>query len=71
MEYALALSFLDELPERLIGDKAYDSDKLDQRLKEEYDIEMIAPNRSRRGKTQNGRPLRRYRRRWRKSGRAA
>jgi transposase len=65
VEYVLAGSFLDELPARLIGDKAYDSDKLDQRLKEEYDIEMIAPNRNRRSKTQDGRPLRRYCRRWR------
>ena len=65
VEYVLAGSFLGELPERLIGDKAYDSDKLDQRLSEEYGIEMIAPNRSRRSKTQDGRPLRRYRRRWR------
>jgi hypothetical protein len=35
----------------LIGDKAYDSDKLDQKLKDEYGIEMIAPNRRNRGKT--------------------
>ncbi|RRD70489.1 hypothetical protein EII23_06425 [Desulfovibrio sp. OH1186_COT-070] len=27
-------------------------------------IEMIAPNRKKRAKTQDGRPLRRYRRRW-------
>jgi transposase len=65
VEYVLAGSFLDELPARLIGDKAYDSDKLDQQMKDEYGIEMIAPNRRRRSKTQDGRPLRRYRRRWR------
>jgi len=35
------------VPERLIGDKAYDSDALDQTLAEEYGIEMISPNRSR------------------------
>jgi transposase len=64
VEQVLAASFLDELPTQLIGDKAYDSDKLDERLAEEYDIEMIAPNRRRRGKTQDGRKLRRYRRRW-------
>jgi transposase len=53
------------LPERLIGDKAYDADALDQTLAEEYGIEMISPNRSnRKRKTQDGRPLRRYRRRW-------
>jgi hypothetical protein len=45
VEDVLAGSFLDELPARLIGDKAYDSDPLDQRLAEEYNIEMIASNR--------------------------
>ena len=64
VEEVLAGSFLDELPARLIGDKAYDSDSLDTTLKTEYDIEMIAPNRRNRGKTQDGRPLRRYRKRW-------
>jgi transposase len=61
----LAGSFLDELPARLVGDKAYDSDALDQKLADEYDIELIAPNRQRRSQTQDGRKLRRYRRRWR------
>jgi transposase len=64
VEAVLAGSFLDELPERLLGDKAYDSDKLDKQLDEEYRIEMIAPNRRNRSKTQDGRPPRRYRRRW-------
>jgi len=54
-----------EVPERLIGDKAYDSDKLDESLMKSYGIEMISPNRqSRRVPTQDGRPLRRYVRRW-------
>ena len=58
--------FLEELPERLIGDKAYDSDKLDKRLAKERNIEMIAPHRSNRRKqpTQDGRMLRRYKKRW-------
>ena len=57
--------FIDEVPRRLIGDKAYDSDPLDERLLRKYGIEMISPNRAkRRRKTQDGRPLRRYRRRW-------
>lgn len=56
--------FIDEAPQRLIGDKAYDSDGLDEQLERELGIEMIAPNRRTRGKTQDGRPLRRYRRRW-------
>jgi transposase len=64
VEAVLAGCFLDELPERLIGDKAYDSDALDQHMSE-YGIEMISPNRSNRKHiTQDGRPLRRYRRRW-------
>ena len=56
----------EETPERVIGDKAYDSDRLDQELAEQG-IEMIAPHRSTRkleNITQDGRPLRRYDRRW-------
>lgn len=52
-----------ESPERIIGDKAYDSDKLDRQLLDKG-IEMIAPNRANRSMTQDQRPLRRYRRRW-------
>lgn len=52
-------------PERLIGDAAYDSDKHDEWLKEQCGIEMIAPHNPRRKtKTQDGRPMRRYKRRW-------
>ena len=57
----------DEYPTRIIGDRAYDSDSLDYRLDTEYGIELIAPHRSDRRaatKTQDGRPLCRYRRRW-------
>lgn len=65
VEEAIGHSFLDELPERLIGDRAYDSDSLDRDLDEAYGIEMIAPHRrSRKHPTQDGRALRRYRRRW-------
>ena len=54
-----------EVPERLIGDKAYDSDRLDQSLMQNYGTEMIAPHReNRRAPTQDGRPLRRFVRRW-------
>jgi transposase len=53
-----------ERPEHLIGDKAYDSDPLDERLAAQG-IELIAPHRAnrKRPKTQDGRPLRRYKRR--------
>lgn len=57
--------FLPELPARLIGDRGYDSDALDATLRERYQIEMIARHRrGRRTPTQDGRPLRRTRRRW-------
>ena len=60
----LDAGFIPDAPQRLIGDKAYDSDALDEDLAEEG-IELIAPHRSnRRVRTQDGRPLRRYRRRW-------
>ena len=54
-----------ERPARLIGDKAYDSDPLDEELAEQG-IELIAPHRANRKKprTQDGRKLRRYKRRW-------
>lgn len=64
VEQTLEERIVAEVPERLIGDKAYDSDRLDQRLMQNYGTEMIAPNRAKRGRTQDGRPLRRYVRRW-------
>jgi len=51
-------------PQNLIGDKAYDSDVLDEQLRKDG-VEMIAPHRSNRKlKTQDARRLRRYARRW-------
>jgi transposase len=65
VEQTLNARFVEDLPERLIGDKAYDSDALDERLLRNYGIEFIAPNRqSRLRPTQDGRKLRRYKRRW-------
>jgi hypothetical protein len=41
---------------------AYDSDPLDDYLRETYDIELIAPHKCNRKRlTQDGRPFRRYR----------
>ena len=57
--------FLPELPQRLIGDRGYDSDPLDALLKQRYGIAMIAAHKAgRRTRTQDGRALRRLRRRW-------
>jgi hypothetical protein len=42
VETVLASRFISSLPEKLIGDKAYDSDKLDTELLKKQRIEMIA-----------------------------
>ena len=61
----LSERFVEERPSKLVGDRAYDSDPLDEALLAEG-IEMIAPHRRNRKKvkTQDGRKLRRYKRRW-------
>lgn len=65
VEATLAANVIDSTPGHLIGDKAYDSDPLDARLAT-HGSEVIAPHR--RGRqtpaTQDGRPVRRYKRRW-------
>lgn len=52
-------------PQRIIADKAYDSDGLRRRLNDRG-IELICPHRRGRTRptTQDGRALRRYRHRW-------
>ena len=58
--------FIADYPPRLIGDRAYDSDPLDIHLMQVFAIELIAPHRDNRVSpaTQDGRVLRRYKRRW-------
>lgn len=58
--------FVEETPNILIGDKAYDSDPLDAQLRRELGIKLVSPHRARRTRpaTQDGRELRRYRHRW-------
>jgi transposase len=56
--------FLKALPDRLIGDRGYDSDALDAQLRQDYGIEMIARHRRGRRRTQDGRAARRTKRRW-------
>ena len=66
VEATIDSGFTEYAPDKLIGDKAYDSDKLDQQLRDDRGVEMIAPHRKGRKKprTQDGRKLRPYRRRW-------
>lgn len=55
-----------DTPQRIIGDKAHDSDERDEELDDEC-IKMIMSHRSNRkpeNSAQEGRPLRRYKRRW-------
>src|SRR5438874_3888869 len=64
VEPTLKAGFLKESPQRLIGDKAYDSDALRADLAEDGIQLITRQRRNRRVKTQDGRSLRRYRRRW-------
>ena len=66
VEATLQARFCPAALPRLIGNKAYDSDPLDQRLRQHYGVELIAPHIRVRSRppSQDGRGLRRYRRRW-------
>jgi transposase len=65
MEITLQKRFLKQKPLRIIADKAYDSDRLRERLLKR-EMLLLAPHR--RGRTKpsfnDGRWLRRYRKRW-------
>lgn len=64
MQLSFDFYMIEAKPEKLIGDKAYDSDTLNKALKQQG-VEKILPNRSNRTlKTQDGRRLRPYARRW-------
>ena len=63
-ERTLDAAFVEELPPRLIADKAWDGAVLQRRLKEERGIDLIAPKKSNSSRKQDGRKLRRYKRRW-------
>lgn len=64
VESTLVAMVIADAPQNLVGDNVYGSNKLDAELRH-YGIEVIAPHRSnRKNQTQDGRRLRRYRRRW-------
>jgi len=65
LEPTLDRLLLPHTPWHLIADRAYDSDKLRERLAARH-IQLICPHRRGRVRppTQDGRPLRRYRKRW-------
>lgn len=66
VDQAIKAIVVEEMPEKIIGDLAYDSDPLDQQIMENHGIEIVAPHKANRVKpaTQDGRSLRRYVRRW-------
>ena len=67
VDQTLDEAFVDELPQKMIGDKAFDSKKLAASLEEERNMELVAPLRGgERPSTrpQDGRAMRRYKRRW-------
>jgi hypothetical protein len=45
VEATIDSSFTRYAPDKLVGDKDYDSDSLDQQLFQERGVEMIAPHR--------------------------
>jgi transposase len=71
VEQTLQARFVRRLPRRLIGDKAYNSAKLEAQLAK-YRIELVCPiragipgvRRQSKARHQDGRPLRRYKKRW-------
>jgi len=65
-DIVLKRKFAPRLPHKLLGDRAYDSDPLDKKLKQKYGIDLVAPHEQNRRKsgTQDGRVLRRFCRRW-------
>ena len=65
VEPVLKARFVPPLPQRLGGDKSYDSDPLDVQLASQG-MEMIAAHRKdrKKPKTQDGRKARRLKRRW-------
>jgi len=65
VETTLAQRLTKAAPVRLVADRAYDSDPLDAKLAAQG-IDLISPHRRNRvrPKTQDGRKLRRYHKRW-------
>jgi len=60
-------AFVEKLPPKLIGDKGFDSGKLADELYCDRNVELIAPKRSGQHQStrrQDGRALRRHKRRW-------
>ena len=66
VEATVAQRFTRAKPKRMIGDRVYDSDPLDQRLGQKHGIRLNAPHKHNRRRkiTQDSQELRRNSRRW-------
>lgn len=65
VDQTLDEAFTEHLPAKLIADKAFDSYKLAESLRLERNVELISPKRTNsHRRRQDGRALRRYKRRW-------
>lgn len=67
VEQTLDEAFVEVLPQNLVGDKGFDSRPLAQNLDEERGVTLLAPKRGGRRaskRNQDGRKMRRYKRRW-------
>ena len=66
LEATLHRRFVPELPQRLIADRAYDSDPLRDRLADQHNLILLSPHRRNRIRPawHDGRSLRRYAKRW-------
>ena len=66
VEPTIDSSFTRYAPDRPVGNKAYDNNSLDEQLLHERGVKMIASHRlgGKKSPIQDGKKLRRYRRRW-------
>ena len=62
--------FLENVHEKIIGDRAYDSNKIDKHLAQERGVELIAPHKNNRVKyaRQDSQVFRRFKKRWKVEG---
>lgn len=65
-ESTIVKRFVKAIPGCIVEDKAYDREPLDEHLRQEYGMEPVATHKTngKKLKTQDGRPLRRYLKRW-------
>ena len=56
VDQTLDTCYTEHLPEKIVGDRAYDSGKLDQQLPDEWGVQLIASHKNNRRKKTDSRP---------------